>query len=1105
MRGGLRWMAVAGCLAASIALGGTSLAQDAFNGERRIDLGEEISAEFDGHAWEVHRFFFSAPAGTKVSAALVRTSGDLVAELSLIQPGGQEIDLGKKLNIKKPESPKFNSFAILEPGVYGLQVKVGSGSGGYALTTKAKYGSKTKAADVSGEATFEAVAGSLVKLAMVKAARGSVAEPEITGLKDPLGFAVPVTVETRGKVSRFKTVALSRTGSYTVTWRNNGEDGAVDFQVVLKNPKPLYEELDLGLASGIPPTVVDTGDPVLAPREGYVGSSACGQCHGEILVNWASTAHNNAVRLWNKPGLTGVPIVADADGNGVNDFVDGYDLDSLDALKGRTNLAPDWVAYGANAPRLRYVAGDARPYKIIIGDITFDVYRLMGGNGMYKQRFLTKINDSYYILPVQFNEANQGKTGYKYYTVYNGTNWYDGSKNPLYTAANVSANIVKTKSFEANCSGCHNVGETVQVQGDGDFVTGYVEYNIGCEQCHGAGAAHVAANGDKSLILNPKNLLDGTAAGVQAANAVCARCHTRGVAKEAVTGSSFKPEYGYNQASGVQQVGDDQALFYSTIYDLGPTVPGEAAKMWGFQANPLAALPGATFLTSKNHHQQSLDMQFGPHAADKGYDANCFSCHDPHRNTNRHQVATRINEDGTADVATRQEDNSLCLSCHAGFGPFAALSKAQIAQIASGTPPVLVVAAVVDHMKDIGMPVDASDYDPTGTGVGNCASCHMPKASASAGNVKDRAGYFLGEVSSHTFQPIWPSASKKINATPASSVTNSCNHCHDPADIDDVAAKVIEEWATDSADADGTYHADTPRNFQNSVANAAGAGGGVACVSCHTTKGFVDVQVKGAGPFLSLTPGSGDETYRNETLKDSLRRYKGISCEACHGAQPDGTFAAGSNPLRFAKADLCGKCHNNQSVVFADFSSTGEMVRHPQREMLAGTAGSEVTGSYMNSAHSSTLFLPDGCVSCHYDKPQGGNHRFEPTLATCNTGACHGGALTSFNRPASGNFDGLNGTQGIQDEVTGLLDVLKAAILTQPSITFSGSGYFEYGGATDHKLTGATAAVKRAAFNWYSVSYDASKGIHNAPRTIQLLQRSYKEVTGVDVPGATLR
>jgi hypothetical protein len=204
------------------------------------------------------------------------------------------------------------------------------------------------------------------------------------------------------------------------------------------------------------------------------------------------------------------------------------------------------------------------------------------------------------------------------------------------------------------------------------------------------------------------------------------------------------------------------------------------------------------------------------------------------------------------------------------------------------------------------------------------------------------------------------------------------------------------------------------------------------------------------------------------------------------------------------KGVLCGSCHNAQTVTFEDFLLRGEMVRHPTREMFEGTAGAEVPGSgaYDDSFHSNPVEFADACAVCHYDPSRSGaSHRFSPQVATC--GRCHPG-LSTFNRPSQGDWDGDGANEGVQDEVQGLLDALEAALLADPRMTFSGA-YFDYDGATDHKLTGASVEQKRAAFNWYSVTFDASLGVHNAVRSVQLLQRSYAELTGEDLPGADLR
>ena len=501
---------------------------------------------------------------------------------------------------------------------------------------------------------------------------------------------------------------------------------------------------------------------------------------------------------------------------------------------------------------------------------------------------------------------------------------------------------------------------------------------------------------------------------------------------------------------------------------------------------------------------QSLDVAQGGHAPKAGADEPaCFDCHDPHARNNPHQIVDRLSsrrpdvtksradvDAGAVLVPTRADDGSLCLTCHAGQEPFASLPVADVARIGSGSPPQTVVDAVVHHMADRGMNVDASKYDPKGTGVGNCVTCHMPLVAKTAVFTADKAGFLQGDLHSHVFHVLTPRVSQ-LYKDGGVGMSNSCNACH-PTAAGDPVAQILTDWATDD-DGDGTFHGDTPRNIQNAIANA-GRDGGQRCAGCHTTEGFISIQVKGETP----TQGRVDTI-----VKEAIARDKGISCDACHGARADGTIDRTTRqPLRFPKADLCGRCHNNETIVFDDFRDAGELVRHPMREMILGTAGAEVPGAppYGNTVHSA---FDDGCVTCHYDaESPGATHRFGAQLATCK--ACHLG-IASFNRPAA-DYDGDGSSaEGIQGEVQGLLDAVKAALLVDPQVTFSASSNFEYAGATDHKMTGASVAQKRAAFNWYSVSFDKSKGVHNALRTVQLLQRSYKELTGADVPGAVIR
>src|SRR6185503_17295908 len=122
--------------------------------------------------------------------------------------------------------------------------------------------------------------------------------------------------------------------------------------------------------------------------------------------------------------------------------------------------------------------------------------------------------------------------------------------------------------------------------------------------------------------------------------------------------------------------------------------------------------------------------------------------------------------------------------------------------------------------------------------------------------------------------------------------------------------------------------------------------------------------------------------------KESVAQDRGISCDACHGRRADGQFhGVDANPLRLPKEELCSTCHNAETVVFADFRDHGAVVRHPQAEMIAGTAGDAPPGAPATAQTSHSLF-PDGCVTCHYDADHAlGKHDFRPNVATCTS--CH--------------------------------------------------------------------------------------------------------------------
>jgi hypothetical protein len=274
---------------------------------------------------------------------------------------------------------------------------------------------------------------------------------------------------------------------------------------------------------------VQKGDPALAAAAGYIGSEACKNCHPTQFTGWSKSLHNAPLKTVAELGA-GI-FVNDANSNGINDFQDGLDLATTSAF----------ASFLDNAPKLSSANGK---FFATIGPVTYEIQRTQGGNGLWKQRYQTKVGKSYYILPFQYNEKT------RQYVTYSDNNWYNRPQtSPRFTAPYGSDNLVvqlgllnkdsdkkgTAVSWENRCSGCHQTGLTLASQtqayaGDNvtEVVSGYVELNIGCEACHGPGAQHVNSSGNPAFITNPANLERLGVGGIRLADQVCGNCHQRG-------------------------------------------------------------------------------------------------------------------------------------------------------------------------------------------------------------------------------------------------------------------------------------------------------------------------------------------------------------------------------------------------------------------------------------------------------------------------------------------------------------------------------------------------------------------------------------------------
>jgi mono/diheme cytochrome c family protein len=619
--------------------------------------------------------------------------------------------------------------------------------------------------------------------------------------------------------------------------------------------------------------------------------------------------------------------------------------------------------------------------------------------------------------------------------------------------------------------------------GEGDWRTGYAELGVGCETCHGPSVTHVITDGDADFALNPRDLDDGTVDGRRRANAVCTQCHDRGTGAT-LPGAPAPVEYPW-RVDGPFVAGEtlDGALVRTS----------DPADFHGYRDNPLSSTPTPgkpsddTFVAARSGWMQGIEHDAGGHAATSDGAPLCFDCHDPHGEGGPSMLVTRFPR--TPDLAVSDSDGTLCLACHAGSGPFTGLERSAVETFARGGR-VVVGAAVVRHMADSGMAVPASAYDPEGTGVGRCSTCHMAATgTGTRATIDDAAGFPRSSTGggSHTMRTLWPSVSV------AHDMTNGCNRCHSDL-ADDAAGRNLAAWRSDGADGDGDFHGRPARRFQRGRLGDA-AGDGAACIRCHTTQGFRRIVIEG-----DVNDIESDADARTAVILDAVRYDEGVTCAACHGLDGSGLLSAERAPLRLPRQQLCNPCHGD-GVTFEDYDLVAAAPHAPQVALFDGAGGAEPPGSgpYEDGAHTE---VADGCVHCHLDPtdPHLASHTFEPSVDTCRQ--CHSNP-TSFDLVAFGDYDGDGTVEGLQTEVRDLVALVRDAILAADAAVTFDSEEFERGAGP--AMTGATPALKRAAFNIETVLRDRSGGLHNPTRIVRLLQRSYREVTGQDVPGATLR
>ncbi|MBI4872866.1 MAG: hypothetical protein HY814_15035, partial [Candidatus Riflebacteria bacterium] len=351
-----------------------------------------------------------------------------------------------------------------------------------------------------------------------------------------------------------------------------------------------------------------------------------------------------------------------------------------------------------------------------------------------------------------------------------------------------------------------------------------------------------------------------------------------------------------------------------------------------------------------------------------------------------------------------------------------------------------------------------------------CENCHGPGASHSGSKAKIGYGYDVETCGQcHSWAPAQWSKHRGHSKKPATSSTN-CLGCHSGA----AYASAMSHYATVST----THNAlsSWPAGW-STTSNQ----GPIGCAACHdphsTDKGStVDFQLRSFDRDIKLISG-----------RLVQKTGAAATCMVCHSARKSSANANQTTPS--ALPTRFGPHYNCQN----DMLQGANGYEYPEYTAIA---------PYSSSPHRTVV--EDTCVGCHMQTATSntrnvddvvGNHTFNMrngsvnnAVATC--GKCHAGA-TDFNIEAGADYDGNGTIEGIQEEVEGLIQKVEHEIATQ-----NPTGWNQWLTSTDENPRGLTVKQAKALWNVEFVSLDGSKGVHNFAYAVQLLQRSYKDLTG---------
>jgi predicted CXXCH cytochrome family protein len=441
-----------------------------------------------------------------------------------------------------------------------------------------------------------------------------------------------------------------------------------------------------------------------APVDGatYIGSQECEECHIEKYDYWQNHSKHSGMLM---------PIEeADVLGewNTVQIFQDP-DLGTIQITLSQSN-----DDYNITLEDIDQPANSA----------TYQIHYTIGGVG-WKQRYTTKIGNSYYVLPIQWNKESWS------WSTYRPQNWFQLNGG---TGNGATMSPDTDTSWDRSCGGCHTTGyEVSQNQTSGEYTGTWSEPGIACEACHGPGSIHKQTTKDSTATPAQKRASIVRTSGAD----LCGRCHIR-AADESGT---YEFPTGY-------QVGNSSSFQFI-----------DKGKYWG-DGN-----------TSKAHNQQYLDWMRSDHAValetlqtNSHAQDSCMECH----SVDYRQIVEK-NDPANFTIPTLEtaQYSITCALCH---NPHGSLESSQLRMDA-------VTLCTSCHTTGTSMPGDAPHHPQKEMRLGvpympsvRCPDCHMSRMASTLEVNTNGYGY---DIAGHAFEFIGPEKTLEY------AMPNSCNvNCH---------------------------------------------------------------------------------------------------------------------------------------------------------------------------------------------------------------------------------------------------------------------------------------------------------------------------------------